>query len=214
MICHIFGAAACGFEKVDFDEDDLVIAADGGLARMQALGMKPHVIIGDFDSLGYVPEGTEVRRLPVEKDITDMAAAVEVGKARGYKVFNLYGATGGRPDHTMANYQLLARLAEEDCVGYLMDADFKATAISVGSALIFHRWFEGTFSVFAVGGEAQDVHICGSHYTLAGETLSPTVPLGVSNSFCGKNVTITVGTGTLLVMWEGKYLPLMKKLSQ
>ena len=100
--CVIFCAA--GFEALiaPLTGRELVIAADGGLRYTQALGISPQAIIGDFDSLHYVPQGAEV--FPVEKDDTDSMLAVRLGLSRGYDRFLLYGAMDGeRLDHTVAN---------------------------------------------------------------------------------------------------------------
>ena len=57
--------------------DGLVIAADGGYRHCVHLDIHPDVILGDFDSLGYAPEGAQV--FPVEKDDTDSMLAVRRG---------------------------------------------------------------------------------------------------------------------------------------
>ncbi len=210
MTCYIFGAAPFAAIAPHMDDGDLVIAADGGLYHTDAQGIHPHVVIGDFDSLGHVPTGAEVIKLPVEKDVTDMAAAIHIGRARGYRRFVLLGATGARPDHTMANYQLLSDLALHGEEGYLVGENFSVTAISDGSSLIFDHDLQGTFSVFSVSGDAHGVNICGGYYSLADGMLAATTPMGVSNSFTGEEVTVSVAKGTLLVMWEGQRLPRKK----
>ena len=80
---------------------DLVIAADGGYAHMG--GIKPDLVVGDFDSLGYVPDGESVVRHPAEKDDTDTMLAARIGIERGYRTFLLLGGVGGRLDHTLRN---------------------------------------------------------------------------------------------------------------
>ncbi len=207
MTCYIFGAAPMTAACPVIGEEDLVIAADGGLVHTTRFGVTPDIIIGDFDSLGHVPTGTEVVKLPVEKDMTDMAAAIQLGRARGYRRFVLLGGTGARPDHTVANYQLLAELAAHGEEGYLVDAYYSVTAISLGSTLTFDADFRGTLSVFAYGGEATGVTERGTYYTIEDVTLSPTCPTGVSNAFTGVTATVSAASGTLLVMWEGERLP-------
>lgn len=103
--CYIYGAMPCGSTE-KLEEGDLLIAADGGYAYLQ--GQKPDLVVGDFDSLGYVPEGEQIIRHPVQKDDTDMLLAVREGLKRGYRKFVLYGGIGGRLDHTIANLQVLA----------------------------------------------------------------------------------------------------------
>ena len=189
---------------------DFVIAADSGLELASRLGLTPDLIVGDFDSLGRVPAGDNVVRLPVEKDVTDAAAAVGLGRERGYSRFRFVGCTGGRPDHTFAAYQLLAELAGRGEVGLLFGDGFTVTAVKDGS-LVFPALSGGTLSVFAVGGDASGVTISGAFYPLSDATLSPTFPLGVSNSFTGKPVTIRVTDGTLLTFAEGYPIPTFGK---
>ena len=186
---------------------DLVIAADSGLDLVRRLQLTPDLVIGDFDSLGRVPEGENVVTLPVEKDVTDAAAAVGIGRTRGYSRFCFVGCTGGRPDHTFAAYQLLADLASRGDVGLLFGDGFTVTAIRDGS-LSFLALPCGTLSVFAVGGNASGVTLSGVFYPLSDATLTPTFPLGVSNSFIGKPVTIEVKRGTLLTFAEGYPIPI------
>ena len=71
------------------ESGDLVIAADGGYAQMG--GVRADLVVGDFDSLGYVPESENVVRHPVEKDDTDTMLAARIGLDRGYRAFLLLG---------------------------------------------------------------------------------------------------------------------------
>ena len=86
--CYIYGAMPSGSTE-KLEEGDLLIAADGGYAYLQ--GQKPDLVVGDFDSLGYVPEGVQIIRHPVQKDDTEMLLAVREGLKRGYRKFVLYG---------------------------------------------------------------------------------------------------------------------------
>ena len=116
-ICYIVGAGEdCGLDFTPTAED-LVIAADGGYEKLRQASIRPDLVIGDFDSLGAAPEGEKVITLPVVKDVTDTWAAIELGKERGYGEFWLYGCTGGRFEHTMANVQTLAALAAAAALG-------------------------------------------------------------------------------------------------
>lgn len=208
MICYVIGA---GDPPVPFPRPtagDLVIAADAGLSHCRAAGVMPHVTVGDFDSLGSVPSDSEVICLPVEKDETDMAAAIRIGRARGYRTFYLFGGTGGRPDHTYANYQLLADCAVRREEAILFGQGFRAAAIANGARLTFPRGARGILSAFSVLGEAKGVSETGVYYPLSGATLSGTVPLGVSNHFLPESsAEILVGEGVLLVFFEENILP-------
>ena len=196
--CLIFCAADFDGLFMPAEKDDYILAADGGLRHLEALGLRPHGILGDFDSLGYVPEGAEV--FPVEKDDTDSMLAVRRGLALGYREMILYGAMEGpRPDHTLANYQTLCWLAHEGAAGYLVGAQWMVTAVKE-EELLFPASAEGIVSVFCMGQDAV-VTLEGLQYELHSGTLSAKFPLGVSNHFVGKPARIRVESGCILVMY-------------
>ena len=198
--CVIFCAA--GFDGLmdPIASEDFVIAADGGLNYTKALGLTPQAIIGDFDSLHYIPTGAEV--YPVEKDDTDSMLAVKLGLKKGYRRFVIYGGLDGeRLDHTVANYQTLQYLAQRDARGILVGRDFCATVIRDG-ALAFSGGTAGDISVFCMGPDATGVTIEGLYYPLRNGTLTSGFPLGVSNHFTGAPAKIEVAQGFLLILWR------------
>jgi len=196
--CIIFCAA--GFDSLvqPIEKDDFVIAADGGVAHTEKLGIVPHEILGDFDSLGYVPKGANV--FPVEKDDTDAMLAVRRGLSLGYREFVLYGSLDGpRLDHTVANFQTLQYLADHGAAGYLAGCSNLVTVVKNGS-LTFPAGWEGTVSVFCMGADAEGVSLEGLYYPLEKGTLTAGFPLGVSNHFTGSRAKISVEKGSLLVL--------------
>ena len=198
--CIIFCAADFHGLAAPLNPDDFIIAADGGLNHTKALGITPNGILGDFDSLGYTPEGSTV--FPVEKDDTDAMLAVRKGLELGYKVFYLYGSLDGpRLDHTVANFQTLQFLCDHDAYGYLIGKDYMVTVVKNGS-LRFPAGATGIFSVFCMGRDAEGVTIRGGKYEAEHATLSAGFPLGVSNHFEGREVTVSVEKGSLLVLWD------------
>ena len=204
--CIIFCAA--GFEDLvqPIEKEDFVIAADGGLVHTKALGILPNEILGDFDSLGHVPEGANV--FPVEKDDTDAMLAVRRGLSLGYREFVLYGSLDGpRLDHTVANFQTLQYLADRDAFGVLVGNTMLAAVVKNGS-LCFPAGCSGTVSVFSMGADAHGVTLKGLYYPLEKGTLTAGFPLGVSNHFTGEAAEISVEAGSLLIIWDrGAGLP-------
>ncbi len=200
MACYIYGAGAYDPNYPTPHPRELVIGADGGYKTLKERGITPDVIVGDFDSLGYIPDEDAVMVLPKEKDVTDLWAAVEVGIKRKCNTFVLLCATGGRPDHTYANYQLLYHLAKEGFTGYLMGDGYTATVLIGGSRVSVRS---PGFSLFAPVGVAEGVEIQNAKYPLTDATLTPDFPLGVSNETVGGEATISLKSGALLVMWEG-----------
>lgn len=199
--CYILGAGeACGAPPQP-GPSDLVIAADGGYALACAWGLPVNLAIGDFDSLpGGPPKGIPTTLLPQAKDDTDMLAALRAGEARGFHAFHIYGGTGGRLDHTLANIQCLCGLAMRGRRGYLYDRDTVITAIH-GGKIAFAAGAQGTVSVFAHTDQATGVYLQGLVYPLTDATLKNDYPLGVSNAFMGQASSIAVGAGTLVVIY-------------
>ena len=197
------------FCAAEFDElleplglEDYLLAADGGLRHLESLNLRPHGILGDFDSLGYTPEGAEV--FPVEKDDTDAMLAARKGLELGYREFLFYGALDGpRLDHTVANFQTLQFLADQGATGYLVGRDYLVTVVK-NERLSFPAEAEGILSLFCLGADAKGVTIRGLHYELEEGTLTPGFPLGVSNHFTGKKATVEVKDGSVLALWDRK----------
>ena len=200
-ICHVVGAGEFCPRGLTPGPGDLVIAADGGFAALEGLGRSPDLVVGDFDSLGHRPDHPHVVALPVEKDDTDMHSAIRLGWERGYRAFRLYGGTGGRIDHTLANIQSLAWLASQGGRGWLVGPDWTATVLSDGGALTLEAGRQGTVSVFCLGDRAEGVDIQGLKYGLSDGVLTADYPLGVSNSFLGGESRVSVRRGKLLVLW-------------
>lgn len=200
--CVIFCAAEFDGLVEALKPADCVIAADGGLEHARKLRITPDVILGDFDSLGYVPKGAGV--FPVEKDDTDAMLAVRRGLELGYRQFLLYGSLDGpRLDHTVANFQTLQYLCDQGSFGYLVGSQYIVTVLKDG-VLRFPAGWEGTVSVFCQGRDAKGVNIAGLHYPLEDGVLTAGFPLGVSNHFTGKEAAISVKNGSLLLLWDRK----------
>ncbi len=197
--CIIFCAAGFDGLLAPIPEDALTIAADGGLRHTQALGLEPDVILGDFDSLGYVPDHSRV--FPVEKDDTDTMLAVKLALERGCDFFLFYGALDGpRLDHTVANFQTLAYLASHGARGVLIGRDYIVTVLA-GEHIEFPASAAGILSLFCLGACAE-VTIRGLQYPLEHGLLRPDFPLGVSNHFVGRAARITVHDGHVLALWD------------
>ena len=198
--CVIFCAG--DFRKLvqPIDSTDYLLAADGGLVHLQQLGLQPQGIIGDFDSLGYIPQGAQV--FPVEKDDTDAMLAIKKGLELGYREFLLYGSLDGpRLDHTVANFQALQYLADRGATGYLIGKDYIVTCVKEES-IGFSDTAAGIVSVFCMGQAAEGVTIKGLQYPLEKGVLTAGFPLGVSNHFVGKSAEISVEKGSLLVLYD------------
>ena len=198
--CYLVGAGDFYGTPVPND-GDFVIAADGGYNHLISHGVRCDLLIGDLDSLiGDAPD-IEIIRHPIKKDETDMFLAYLEGAKRGYTDFEIYGATGGRPDHTMASYSLLLYARERGHNAVIYDKSYCARVIKNESITLLCDSGK-TLSVLAFGADAHGVSIIGAEYEARGVDLSMSFPLGVSNSFKDGEVTLTVKDGALLIIWE------------
>ncbi len=199
--CYIFAAGEYG-EAPELGEG-FVIAADAGLAELDRMGRRPDLLVGDFDSYaGALPEGVPVVRHPVMKDDTDTALAVAEALRRGAERIVIYGALGGRLDHSLANIQLLVSLARRGVEGLLVGRRERAAAVTDG-VLRFDASYRGRVSVFAWGGTAV-VSETGLLYGLDRFPLPDDLPRGVSNEFTGADAAVTVHQGTAVVIWDNQ----------
>ena len=116
-------------------EDDYLVAADGGLRHVLALGLTPHLLIGDLDSAS--PEdvaklqsrGVTIQQFPPAKDETDIQLALQTVLENGYQHVILMAALGGRMDHALGNLSLLTNPAFRDVDVRLDDGRIEAFVI-------------------------------------------------------------------------------------
>jgi len=193
-------------EPIHLDNRErLIICADGGYRHALKQGIKPDVLIGDFDSYtDNLPDDIEIVRLPVEKDVSDTWAAVQYGKEQGIKIFEIYGGCGGdRIDHTIANLQLMHYIASEGMSGFLRYGNQKLVTVCPGVEFPVQAVTFPYFSVFALSDVCKGVTIKGAKYPLKNAELTNRFPLGLSNE-CREDVLVSVREGSLLLVLTEK----------
>lgn len=203
-ICYVVGAMSLTPNLRPFPAPgDFVIAADRGFDSLMAYGVVPDLAVGDFDSLGHVPDHNNVIELPVEKDDTDMAFAIRQGLDKGYRRFILLGGVGGRLDHTMGNLQLLDWLTTQGAQGFLAGEKTIVTAIR-DEKLELPASLSGSLTVLCNSDKAEGVTLEGLKYGLTDADMSNSYPVGVSNEFLGQPASVEVKKGSLTLIWEDK----------
>ena len=205
--CLIIGAGNFEENSLNIQKDDFVIAADGGLQHLNKLEIVPDLVIGDMDSLSSKELLVEVRKkevsiqtLPQKKDDTDMLAAIKKGLEKGYQQFVLFGALGGRMDHSIANMQCLVYLKKHGACGIIRDGN-QCLEVIRNEKKEFPSFYKGYFSAFCLGQCANHVTEKGFLYEISDVTLTGDFPIGVSNEFIGKDSYIQVGDGMLLLCY-------------
>ena len=190
-ICAILaGGPEEGMPCEPVPESAFILCADSGLHLAERLHRQPDLVLGDFDSLGAVPVHLPHMTVPVEKDDTDTMLAVRVALERGFRDIRIYGAFGGRLDHTLANLQTLEYLRLHGADGLLYG----------GESLRLQARPDWTLSLFAWSEKCEDVCASGVYYPLSHDSLIRSFPLGVSNHITADTAEISLGTGTLLIM--------------
>ena len=185
-------------------EGDFFIFCDGGLEHADGLGVKPDLIVGDFDScdsklLAKWEGQCETVRLSREKDDTDTLYAAKLALERGYDDFLFLGAMGARFDHALANVSVLLYLDGLGKKAVLAD-DYSTMQIA-GSKPFYIKDDCSYFSVLTVAGDVSGVTIKNAKYPLENASLSADFQLGISNEVLpGKTAEVSVAHGRVLIV--------------
>lgn len=185
---------------------DSVVAVDGGFRSLESVGYMPTVALGDFDSLGYVPDVRECLTYPTHKDASDLELALGYAKEQGATELYVYGALGGRLDHTIANLQLLARFAESGMDVTVVDPECLGVYLVGPTKLDLPADATGTISVFSMVHVSKGVTEKGLLYPMEDALLTDRTSWGLSNEFTGQLSSISIEEGTLLVLMENPQL--------
>jgi thiamine pyrophosphokinase len=197
------------FARKAAQEDTPVICADGGGEAARAWGINPRLLVGDMDSissqtLAYFQNSPEVeiRRLPVEKDETDLEMALYAALEYEAKNITIVGGLGGRLDHTLGNLYLIAApaLVEAGARARLLGEQEEVYLIRGGDQLTIEGQTGELLSLIPLAGEAQGVYTDNLYYPLKGETLFIGPTRGVSNVFTAPQATISLEAGMLLAI--------------
>ena len=191
----------------ELPERAYVIAADSGVDRALALGLRIDRAIGDFDSVSPAglgaaeASGATIERHPPDKDATDLELALDAAIALEPSRILVIGSSGGRLDHLLGSILLLgdARYASATVDAYLDD---NRVWVIRGE-----RTLTGTpgeiVSLIPVHGPAEGVTTGGLDYPLRDETLPAGTSRGVSNVFAAREAVVTVARGCLIAVQPG-----------
>ena len=179
--------------------DDYVIFCDSGLKHIEKLGVRPKLIVGDFDSHDNPHLDVETIVLPCEKDDTDSVFAVKEGVKRGFDDFLLIGVVGARLDHTLGNVSILLYLHSLGKKGLIID-DYSEMEI-VSDKPVSVSGIYSFFSLLNITGCAKGITVTGAKYPLTDGEITCEYQYGISNEvlpYC--NATVSVKQGKLLLI--------------
>ena len=200
--CGIVGGADINnyeYIKTLISKDDYIIYCDSGLKHMDKLGLKPSLIVGDFDSHDNPHMDVETIVLPVVKDDTDTVYAAKEGVKRGFEDFVLIGVIGGRLDHSLANVSILLYLRANGRRAQIID-DYSVMKI-VGSETEYIPDKYSYFSLVNITGKAEGITIKNAKYEIQNAVITTDYQYGVSNEITpGKVAEVSVSDGELLLI--------------
>ena len=183
---------------------DLLIAADGGARHCRALGLNPHIVVGDLDSLSPAERtqlegnGTHLEIHPAQKDETDLELAIRVAMREGAQDVLILAALGGRWDQSLANVLLLAH--PDFASLSLRLADGPDTLWIVRDRAVVRGAPGDTLSLLPLAGDVEGVTLTGLEYPLTDGALRYGFTTGVSNVLTAAEATISLRRGSLLAV--------------
>ncbi len=182
------------------DKNSFVICADSGYKYARQLGITPKLTVGDFDSLGYVPESMgEIMTFPKEKDDSDLMLAIREALSRGFKRITILGALGGRFDHTYSNVQSLGFIASNGAQGRIISESEEITLLSPGE-YSFPKNPSCSLSLFSYSERVSGLTLKGVKYPLENGEITNLFPIGISNVITAEKAVISFTDGQLLVI--------------
>mgnify|MGYP003588740059 CR=1 FL=1 len=190
--------------KSEANRAELLIAADGGAVHMAGLGITPHVVVGDMDSLSeemvesLTSQGVFFYRHPQRKDATDLELGLLLAVQRGATQVRVFGALGGRWDMSIANILLCTLPAVDKVLVYFIHGKTEICVIRAGAPVSVYGNPGDTFSFMPVAGPATGVTLEGFEYALMHEDLHLGATRGVSNVLKEEKGTIWMDSGLLL----------------
>ena len=183
------------------EADDIVIAADSGYNNAKAMGLEPHLLVGDFDSLGKknIPSGVKIVELPEEKDVTDTHVAIDAAIENGALQIVIIGGLDGRLDHTLSNLAILRDLFARNIYAVITDGVNRVRYIRSTSTLLARSRFK-YFSLIADDKVVKGVCIEGAKYPLKGAKIERSRQFAVSNEIVGNCAFVSVKKGGVFIV--------------
>lgn len=190
--------------KEEMRDCNILISADSGANILYKYGIKPNVMLGDFDSIDkkilkyYENENVTIEKFPAEKDFTDSYGALEKAVELGAKEIGFLGCTGSRIDHMLGNIGLLLTCLQLGVKCYIRDENNLIRLVD--KPITIEKGGYTYFSLIGYGGGGKSITIKGAKYPLKDYNLKLGESLGVSNEIVEDKATISFKEGLLLVI--------------
>ena len=186
-------------------EDDMLIGVDKGCNTFYEYNITPHLILGDFDSAKkeYVEEfkkrGVKFEKYNPEKDYTDTHLGYIKAKENGADEIIMFGVTGTRLDHTLANLGILFMALKDKIKLEIIDDNNRSFLIDKKTTF---KGQEGQLISFhALSNVVKNVNITGAKYSLKNYDMTLLEPRAICNEFLDKDITISFDEGIIMVIF-------------
>jgi len=202
MRAFVFGGGEIFPEYIEerVQDGDIVVCADSGYKNALSMGVKVDVLVGDFDSLGSVPDGDfELVRVPAEKNSTDTQLAVDIAIERGADEMIIVSSTSGRVDHALSAMAILEYLWTKRIPAVVVNGQNRVRFIRDSGAIIIRSQYK-YFSVVTLDAVAKKVSIDGAKYPLVKKDIERGFQFAVSNEIVKNAALITVKKGSVYFM--------------
>lgn len=196
-------------DRFDIQKPEVVLGVDGGTNHLEALGLEPTHILGDFDSIEnievYKKKFKEAEWIvyPSEKDYTDSELAFETAKTLGCNEIVVIGAFGGRLDHMLGTILLLNRYS--DGVDIEMIDLLNQVKLIQGPLiypLIKESFLYKYISLVPISAQVTGIYLDGFRYPLNNATIKLGETIGISNEILEDTAAITLSSGKLLLIFS------------
>lgn len=182
---------------------DLLICADGGFRHLKAMNMLPHVVIGDFDSIDesglyFLKQSkTKMVAYPENKDFTDTHLCFLYAFENHASSITLFGGSGSRLDHTLANIFLLKQAADIGIKARMLDKNNEIFFITDSTEIKGEKG--DLLSIIPAAAKVEGVHLKGLAYPLDNAEMKMGSSLGISNVFKDETAVISIKSGAMIV---------------
>ena len=195
-------------ELEDLKENVTWIGVDRGVIYLMEQSILIEAAFGDFDSVTdeewqEIEESSSIiKRFKPEKDETDMELAMQWAIDQGATNIKLFGATGGRMDHSIANLQLLLRETKrnEGVQIEIIDRQNKIKIVSAGTYQIEKEADFPYISFFPYSTNIVGLTLEGFKYPLIRKELPTSSTLCISNELIRETGTFSFTKGILMVI--------------
>ena len=187
-------------------EEDYLIGVDKGCNCLYEYGLKPNLILGDFDSakaevINYYKESlVEFVKFKPEKDYSDTDLACRKAMETGAKQILLFGATGTRVDHTLGNIGLQLNAFNEGIIIEIIDDNNRTYLINKNTKI--QAKDRGIISFHAISEVVKNINITGAKYDLVDYDMTLFEPRAICNEFIGEDINITFDSGIIMVIFS------------